>query len=154
MEEVTDFIFLDSKITADNDCSHEIERHLLLGRKSMTNLDNILKSRDITLPTRGPYSQSYGFSSSHVWMWELTVMKTECQRTDAFELWCWRKFFRVPWLSRRSILKEILKEINPEYPLEWLSILNTWCEEPTDWKRPWCWKRLQSRKKCGRGWDS
>ena len=68
MEEVTDFIFLDSKITVDNDCSHEIERHLLLGRKSMTNLDSILKSRDITLPTRGSYSQSYGFSSSHVWM--------------------------------------------------------------------------------------
>ena len=153
MEEVTDFIFLDSKITADNDCSHEIKRHLLLGRKSMTNLDSILKSRDITLPAKGPYSQSYGFSSSYVWMWELTVMKTECQKTDAFELWCWRKFLRVPWTARRSN-QSILKEINPEYPLEWLSTLNTWCEELTHWKRPWCWKRLKSRRKGDRGWGS
>ena len=112
---VTDFIFLGSKITADGDCSHEIKRHLLLGRKAMTNLDSILKSRDTA--NKGPSSQSYGFSSSHVWMWELDIKKAKQRRTDAFELWCLRRLLRVPWTARRSN-QSILKEISPEYSLE------------------------------------
>ena len=101
----SNFIFLGSKITADDDCSHEIKRRLLLGRKAMTNLDSILKSRDIT--DKGLYSQSCGFSSCHVWMWELdySIKKAEHRRIDAFELWYWRRLLRVPWTARRSILK-------------------------------------------------
>ena len=114
METVRDFIFLDFKITADGDCSHEIKRRLLLGRKVMTNLDSILKSRDIT--NKGPSSQCYGFSSSHVWMWELDYKQSWALRIDAFELWCWRRVLRVPWTARRP-KKSILKEINPEYSL-------------------------------------
>ena len=101
VETVTDFIFLGSKITADGDCSHEIKRHLLLGRKAMTNLDSILKSRDITLPTK--------------------VHKAEHWRSDASELWCWRKLLRVPWTARRSN-QSIPKEISPEYSLEGLML--------------------------------
>ena len=115
------FIFLISKITADGDCSHEIERPLLLGRKTMTNLDSILKSRDVTLPTKGPSSQSYGFSSSHVWMWELDYKESWVPKIDAFELWCWRRLLRVPWTSRRSN-QSILKEISPKYSLEGLML--------------------------------
>jgi len=111
-----------SKITADGGCSHEIKRHLLLGRKVMTNLDSILKSRDITWPTKGrPSSQGYGFSSSHVWMWELDCKESECWRIDAFELWCWRRLLRVPWTARTSN-QSILKEISPEYSLEGLML--------------------------------
>ena len=102
METVTDFILGDSKITADGDCSHEIKRHLLLGRKSMTNLDGILKSRDITLPTKVHLVKAmvllvvmYGCDG-----W--TITKAECQRIDAFELWWWRRLLRVPWTARRS----------------------------------------------------
>ena len=104
METVADFIFffLDSKITADGDCSHEIKKCLLLGRKVMTNLDSILKNRDIILLNKGPSSQGYGFSSSHVWYESWTMKKAECQRTDAFELLCWRRLLRVPWTARRS----------------------------------------------------
>ena len=118
METVRDFILGGSKITADGDCSHEIKRLLLLGRKAITNLDSILKSRYFTLPTKS-FSQSYGFSSSHVWMWELNHEKAECWETDAFELWCWRRLLRVPWTARRSN-QSILKEISPEYSLEGL----------------------------------
>ena len=89
VETLSDFIFWGSKITADGNCSHEIIRCLLLGRKVMTNLDSILESRDITLSTKGPSSQGYGFSSGHVWMWELAIKKAEHQRNDAFEPWCW-----------------------------------------------------------------
>ena len=120
MGTVRDFIVLGSKITADGDCRLEIKRHLLLGRKAMINLDSILKSRDITLPTRSIYSQSYGFSSSHVWMWELDH-KAEHQRIDAFELWCWRRLLRVPWTARRSN-QSILKEISSEYSSEGLML--------------------------------
>ena len=126
METVTDFIFLGTKITVDGYCSHEIKRYLLLGRKTMTNLDSVLKSRekksrDITL-FKGPYSQSYGFSSSHVWTWELDyINKIERWRIDAFELWCWRRLLRVPWTARR-FNQSILKEISPEYPLEGLML--------------------------------
>ena len=121
METVADFIFCSSKITADGDCRHEIERHLLLGRKVMTNLDSILQSRDITLSTKFRSSQGYGFSSGHVWMWEWTIKKAEHWRIDAFELWCWRRLLRVPWTARRSN-QSILKEINPEYSLKVLML--------------------------------
>ena len=121
METVTDFIFLGSKITADSDCSHEIKRHLLLGRKAMTNLDSILKSRDIPLPTKIHISQSYGFSSSHVQMWELDHKKAEHQRNDAFKLQCWRRLLRVPWTARRSNQSN-LKEISPEDSLKGLML--------------------------------
>ena len=100
MEIVTDFILGGSKITADGDCSHENKRHLLLGRKVMTNLDNILKSRDIT--KKGPSCQGYGFSSSHVWMWSWNIKKAGHQKINAFELWCWTRVLRVPWTARRS----------------------------------------------------
>ena len=122
METVRDFILGGSKITADGDCSHEIQRYLLLGRKAMRNLDSILKSRDITLPNKGPSSQSYVFSNSHVWMWELDYKKkAEPLKTDAFELWCWRWLLRVSWTARRSN-QSILKEISPEYSLEGLML--------------------------------
>ena len=102
METVTDFIFLGSKISADGDCSHEIKRHLLLGRKAMMKLDSIIKKQRYYFANKDPSSPSYGFSSSHVWMRELDIRKAECQRIDAFELWCWRRLLRVPWTVRRS----------------------------------------------------
>ena len=113
-ETVRDFIFLGSRITADGDCSHQIKRHLLLGRKVMTNLDSILKSRDITLPTKVRLVKAVVFP---VVMYECeswTIKKMECQRIDAFELWCWRKLLRVPWTARRSN-QSILKDISPEF---------------------------------------
>ena len=119
METVRDFIFWGSQVSVDVDCSHKIKRCLLLGRKGMKNLDNILKSRHF-FANKGLYSQSYDFSSCHVWMWYWTIKKAECWRTDAFELWCWRRFLRVPWTARRSN-QPILKEINPEYSLEGLN---------------------------------
>src|SRR5574341_466148 len=119
-ETVADFLFLGSKITADGDCSHEIKRCLLLGRKVMTNLDSILKSRDY-FANKGPSSQGYGFSSGHVWSESWTVKKAECQRIGAFELWCWRRLLRVPWTARRANWS-ILKEISPEYSLEGLML--------------------------------
>ena len=118
METVTDFIFLGSKITADGDYSHEMKRHWLLGRKVITNLYRMLKSRDITLPNKG---QSFGSSSGHVRMWEWTIKKAECWRIDAFELWCWGRLLRVPWTVRRSN-QSILKEISAEYSLEGLML--------------------------------
>ena len=121
MEIVTDFIFLGSKITADDDCSHEIKRHLLLGRKAMTNLDNILKSRDITLPTKVCLVKAMVFLVVMYGYESLTIKKAEHQRIDAFELWCWRRLLRVPWTARRSN-QSILKEISPEYSLEWLML--------------------------------
>ena len=146
--ENSDRLFFGLQITADGDCSHGIKRRLLLGRKAMTNLDNIFKSRDITLPTK-----ACGFSSSHVWMWEL---KAEHQRIDAFELWCWRRLLRVPCTARRSN-QSILKEINPDHWKDWCwssNTLATWCEELTHWKRPWCWERLKAGgKEDNRRWD-
>ena len=112
-------LFLDSQITSDGDWSHEIKRHLLLGRKAMTNLDSLLKSRDITLPTKVRLVKAMVFP---VVMYECeswTVKKAECRRTDAFELWCWRRLLSIPWTARRSN-QSILKEINPEYSLEGL----------------------------------
>ena len=121
MEIVTDFISLGCKITAKADCSHEIKRCSLLGRKAMTNLDSILKSRDITLPTKVHIVKAivfplvmYGYES---WI----IKKAECQRIDAFELWCWRRLLRVPWIARSN--QSILKEMSPEYSLEKTLIL-------------------------------
>ena len=142
---VSDFIFLGSKVTADGDCSHEIKRRLLLGRKVMTNLDSIFKSRDITLTTKVRLIKAMVFPVVMYGYESRTIKKAEHRRTDAFELWCWRRFLRVLWTSRRSN-QSILKKISPEYSLERLMLmlklqyLATWCEELTDWKRPWCWK--------------
>ena len=120
METVTDFIFLGSKITADGDCSHEIKRHLLLGRKAMTNLNSILKSRDIALLTKVHVIKAMVFPVVMYGCESWTIKKAECQRIDAFEL-CWRRLLRVPWTARRSN-QSILKEINPEYSLEGLML--------------------------------
>ena len=116
METVTDFIFLGSKITEDSDCSHEIKRPLLLGRKAMTNLDSILTSRDITLPTKVYLDKAMVFPVVMYRCQSWTIKKAECQRIDAFELWCWRRLLRVPWTAKRSN-QSILKEISPEYSL-------------------------------------
>ena len=120
-ETVSDFIFGGSKITADGDCSHEIKRHLLLGRKVMTNLDNILKSRDITLPTKVCLAKAVVFPMVMYGCESWTVKKAECRRIDAFELWCWRRLLRVPWTARRS-KQSILKEISPGCSLEALTL--------------------------------
>ena len=117
VETVTDFIFLGSKITADGDCSHEIKRHLLLGRKVMTELDSILKSRDTTLPTNVHLVKAIVFPIVMYGCESWTIKKAESQRIDAFELWFWRRFLRFPWSARRSN-KSILKEISPEISLE------------------------------------
>ena len=114
---VTDFIFLGSKITADGDCSHEIRRYLLLGRKAMTNLVSILKSRDITLPTKVCLVKAMVFTVVMYGCKSWTINKAEHQRIDSFELWCWRRLLRVPWTARRSN-QSMLKEINLEYSLE------------------------------------
>ena len=120
METLTDFILGGSKSTADGECSHEIKRHLLLGRKVMTNLDSIFKSRDITLPTKVHLIKAMVFPVIYrCESW--TVKKAERQRIDAFELWCWRRLLRVPWSARRSN-QSILKEISPEYSLEGLML--------------------------------
>ena len=112
-----DFIFGGSKIIADGDCSHEIKRRLLLEREAMTNLDSILKSRDLTLPTKVYLVKAMVFTVVVYGCESWTIKKAECQRIDAFELWCWRRLLRVPWTARRSN-QSIVKEINPEYSLE------------------------------------
>ena len=121
VETVADFIFWGFKITADGDCSHEIKRHLLLGRKVMTNLDSILKSRDITLPTKVRLVKAMVFPVIMYGCESWTAKKAEHQRIDAFELWCWRRLLRVPWNARRSN-QSFLKEISPEYSLEGLML--------------------------------
>ena len=121
VETVSDSILGGSKITADGDCSHEIRRRLLLGRKVMTNLDSILKSRDITLPTKVCLVKAMVFPVVMYGCGSWTVKKAEHRRIDAFELWCWRRLLRVPWTARRSN-QSILKEINPEYSLEGLML--------------------------------
>ena len=121
VETVSDFIFGDFKITADGDCSHEIKRCLLLGRKVMTNLDSILKSRDITLPTMVHLVKAMVFSVAMYGCEIWTVKKYECQKIDAFELWCWRRLLRVPWTARRSN-QSILKEISPGCSLKGLML--------------------------------
>ena len=117
METVTYFIFLDSKITADGNCSHEIKRHLLLGGKAMTNLDSILKRRDVTLPTEVRLVKVLVFPVVMYGCESWTKRKAECRRIDAFELWCWRRLLRVPWTARRPN-QSLLKEISTEYSLK------------------------------------
>ena len=160
-ETVADFIFLGSKITADGDCSHEIKRLLLLRRKVMTNLDSMLKSRDITLSTKVCLVKAMVFPVVMYGCESWTIKKAECWRIvqNAFELWCWRGLLRVPWTLRRSN-QSILKEFNSGCSLEGLMLklklqyLATWCEELTHWKRPWCWERLRAGGEVdGRGWD-
>ena len=121
VETVADFIFLGSKITVDSDCSHEMKRGLLLGRKAMTNIDNILKSRDITLPTKVHIVKAMVFPVVMYGCESWTIMKAECQRINAFKLRCLRRFSRVPWTARRSD-QSVLKEVNPEQSLEELII--------------------------------
>ena len=121
VETVTGFIFLDSKITADGDCSHKIKIRLFLGRKAMRNLNSILKSRDISLPTKVHIVKGIFFPVVMYGCESWTIKKAECQRTDVLELWCCRRLLRVPWTARRS-KPSILKEINPEYSLEGLML--------------------------------
>ena len=158
-ETVSHFVFLGSKITADGYCSHEIKRRLLLERKVMTNLYSILKSRDIILPTKFRLSQSYGFSSSHVWMWELDHKESWAPKNWCFWTVVLEKTLESPWTARRSN-QAILKEINPEYSLEGLMLklklqyLATWCEVLTHLKRLWHWERLKvGGERDNRGWD-
>ena len=151
VETGSDFIFLGSKISADGDCSHEIKRHLLLGRKVMTNLDRILKSRDITLPTKVHLVKAVVFPVVMYGCQSWTIRKAEHWIIDVFELLCWRRLLRVPWTAGRSN-QSFLKEISPEYSLEGLMLkaevsntLATWCEELTHWKRlnagnDWRWE--------------
>ena len=150
--------FWGSKISADGDCSHEIKWHLLLGRKVMTNLDSIFKSRDITLPTEVPLVKAMVFPVVMYGCESWTVKKAEWWRIDAFELWCWRRLLRVPWTARRSnqsILKSTLGFLWREWCWSWNSItLATWCEELTHWKRLWCWEGLGAGGEGDvRGWD-
>ena len=132
--------FLDSKITADGDCNYEIKRHLLLGRKVMTNLDSILNSRDITLPTKVCLVKAMVFPVVVYGCESWTVEKAERWRIDAFELWCWKRLLRIPWTARRSN-PSILKEISPEYWKDWCwswnsNTLDTWYKELSHWKDP------------------
>ena len=145
-------IFLGSKITADGDCSHEIKRHLLLGRKVMTNLDSILKSRDITLPTKIHLVKAMVYPEVMYGCESWTIKKAEHQRIDTLELWCWRTFLRVPWTARRSN-QSILREISPGCSLEGLMLklkpqyFGHLIEELTHLKRPWCWKDWRQEEK-------
>ena len=131
MQTVIDFTFFSSKITADGNCSHEIKRCLLLGKRAMTNLESILKSRDITLPTKVHLVKAMVFPVVMYGCERWTIKKAECQRIDAFELWCWRRFLRVLWTARRAN-QSILKEISPEYALEGL-MANTWPPDEKNW---------------------
>ena len=140
MEIVSDFIFLGSKITVGGDCSHEIKRCLLLGRKAITNLDSILKSRDITLLTKVHLVRAMVFPVVKYGCESWTIKKAECQRIDAFELWCWRRLLRVPWTAKRSN-QSILNEISLEYSLEGLMLkLKTPILWPSDTKNRLIWK--------------
>ena len=154
METVTDFIYLGSKITADGDCSHEIKRHVLLGRKAMTNLDSILKSRDITLSTKVHLVTAMVFPVVIYGCESQTIKKSEHQRIDAFELWCWRRLLRVPWTARKSN-PSILKEISSEYSLEGLTLkLKLQYFGHLMWRtdsmeKPWCWERSKAAGEAG-----
>ena len=158
METVTDFIFLGSQITADGDCGHEIKRHLVLGRKAMTNLDSILKSRDITFLIKVHLVKAMVFPVVMYGCERWTIKKVECQRIDALELWCWRRLLRLPWTAKRSKLS-ILKKISPEYSLEGLMLnwnsntLATWCEELTFEKTLMLVKIAGRRRRGWQRWD-
>ena len=162
IESVTDLIFLGSKITADGDCSHEIKRRLLLGRKAMTNLDSILRSRDITLPTKIHLVKAMIFPVVMCGCENWIIKKSESQRIDAFELWCWRGLLSVPWTARRSN-QSILKEINPnilwkDWCWSWSSYaLATWCKELTHLQDPdagkdWRWEEKETTEDEMVGW--
>ena len=151
VETETDFTFWDSKITADGDISHKIKRYLLLGGKVITNIDSILKSRDITLPTKVHLVKTIVFPVVMYGCESWTIKKAQHWRIDAFELWCWRRLLRVPWTARRSN-QSILKETSPEYSFVGLMLklkicntLATWWEELNHWKTPWCWERLKAQ---------
>ena len=156
VETVRDFILGGSKITADLDCSHEIKRCLLLGRKVLTNLDSILKSRDIKFANQGPSSQSCGFSSSYVWVWELDYKESWAPKN-----WCFWTVVLEKSLglqgdpTSQSKRKSFLNIHWKDWCWSWNSdTLATWCEEPTHWKRPWCWERLKAGGEGdNRGWD-
>ena len=157
-KQVTDFILGVSKITADGNYNHEIQRCLLLRRKAMTNLDNILKGRDITLLTNFCLVKAMVFPVVMYGCEKRTIKNAEGQRINAFELF-WRRLLRVLWIARRSS-QSILNEISPEYSLKnwcwsWSSNTSaTWFKELTHWKRPWCWKRLKAGEEGDdRGWD-
>ena len=158
VETVADFIFLGSKITADGVCSHVIKRCLLLGKQVMTNLDSILKSRDITLPSKVCLVKAMVFPVVMYGCERWTVKKAEHRRIDAFELWCWRRLLRVCWSAKRS--NQSILKISPgvhwkDWCWSWNSnTLATWCEELTHLKRPWCWERLRAGGEgSDRGWD-
>ena len=148
-----------SKITADGDCSHEIKRCLLVGRKVMANLDSILKSRDVTLPTKVLLIKAMVFPVVMYRCESWTIKKAECRKIDAFELWCWRRLLRVPWTARRSnqsILRKLVLNIHwKDWCWSWNSnTLVTLCKELTHFKRPWCWKRLKTGEEGDDGgWD-
>ena len=149
VETVANFIFLGSQITADGNWSHEIKRCLLLGRKVMTNLESILKSRDITLSTKVHLVKAMVFPVVMYGCESWTINKAERRRIDAFELWCWRRLLRVPWTARtskQSILNEISSGVHwKDWCWSWKSnTLATWCKELTHWKSPWCWERLRA----------
>ena len=158
VETVTDFVFFGSKITAEGNCSHEIKRCLLLGRKACHKPREHIKNQRHYFADESPYSQRYSFSNSHVWMWELDHKKAECQRIDAFELWCWRRLLSVPWTAWRSN-QSVLKEISPcmfigrtdaEAAILWLPDARSQLIR----KRPWCWERLRANEEGGeRRWD-
>jgi len=159
VEIVADFIFLGSKITACGDFSHEIKRCLLLGRKVMTNLDSILKSRDSTLLTKVHLVKAMVFPVVMYGCESWTIKKAERRRIDSFELWCWRRLLRVPWTARRSN-QSLLKEISPGCSLEGLMLklklqyFGYLIQKPTHWKRPWCWERLKAGgEEDDRRWD-
>ena len=135
---MTDFVLGGSKLTANGDCSHDIKRHFLLGRKVMTKLDSILKSRHITLPTKVHLVKAMVFPVVMYGCESWTVKKAECQRIDAFELWCWRRLLRVPWTARRSN-QSILKEIHPEYSLEEMNIPEAETEAEAEAETPILW---------------
>ena len=147
VEAVTDFIFLGSKITVDGDCSYEIQRHLLLGRKAMTNLDSVFKNRDTTLLTKVRIVKAMVFPVVMYGCENWTKTKAEHWKSDAFELWCWRRLLRLPWTARgsnQSVLKETLNIHWKVSCWNWGSnTLVTWWEELAHWKRPWCWQRLK-----------
>ena len=156
---MADFIFWGFKITADGDCCHEIKTCLLLGRNVMTNLESILKSRDITLLTQVRLVKTMVFPVGMYGCESWTIKIAECRRTDAFELWCWKRHLKVPWTARRSN-QSILKEISPQCSLEGLILklklqyFDHLMWRANSWKRPWCWERLKAGgERDNRGWD-
>ena len=149
METGTDFIFLGSKITVGGLCSHEIKRCLLLGGKAMTNLDSVLKSRNIIFFTKDNGVKAMIFPVVVYWYKSWTIKKTEHRRTDVFELWCWRRLLKIPWTAKRS-LQSILKKSTLNIIWKdscWSWSFNSkpiWCKEPTHWEKLWCWERLRA----------